>query len=489
MSTVTTTSNIERSPFFVAKNAQSKNQAANPAAAAFAALLMSAEEAEAPVETSASLAKDHRTTTDNEQDADDLASTDAGQLALTGLLNWQALAASDSAPKATATSSQPGSGTAPNALLDLPLTSKGLQELGELQPIPGLVTDLNAGMTPVDSKGLPEPLKAASIASVTLRPDLSALTGKEAASAVSLISLNPTEAAGLPGVNPVAVGSVQATRDAFGQVASKSGAAKSRGGITRNQLGSTEVAATAVATPTTPGAVPTGQTPKAEWLPRTTVDLALKQGWQGGADANEDTSSASEILAVPAKPEGARGNSDTGAQTGEHLLAGDHPPPESAATDPSAASGMVPDNFAEMLDNLGGQIAYWATQGRQQASMTLGDDKNNPMDVNISMRDGEVHVAFEAAEGEVRDALALSIEDMLRNMLESKGMTLGEVTIGQRQSSGNAGESMHGNGQGNHQTGASSRTPGGEATSSNVPPPPSPRRPDIATRTKVDLFA
>jgi flagellar hook-length control protein FliK len=109
---------------------------------------------------------------------------------------------------------------------------------------------------------------------------------------------------------------------------------------------------------------------------------------------------------------------------------------EAATTDitptpPPDTPGMpTPETMEQTMEQLGAHIAYWATQGNQRASLTIGDSQNNPLGVNISFDNGEVHVHFETDEAEVQEALSLSAEEMLNRMLEARGLTLGDVSIG-----------------------------------------------------------
>lgn len=150
MSTVTpSTSNIERSSSFATKNTPTKTPGANQPANAFAALLMSVEDVETSVSPDASpLLADGASgsTTANKGDAPE-SPMDAGQAALAGLLNWQALATADNAAQ-TAT----GSTASPTGSTTI---------LGIRVP-PDQITPSNAGKSSADTStyavGSPPPL-------------------------------------------------------------------------------------------------------------------------------------------------------------------------------------------------------------------------------------------------------------------------------------------------------------------------------------------
>jgi flagellar hook-length control protein FliK len=156
-------------------------------------------------------------------------------------------------------------------------------------------------------------------------------------------------------------------------------------------------------------------------------------------------------------------------------------------------TGQAAENMADIMDELSGQIAYWASQGTQRANLTVGGNRDNPLEVSIAMRDGEVHVAFEAAQDDIREALTTNAEAILRNMLESRGMTLGDVTVGQRPPSPDQGAATPQERNGQNPEAAARLAPtvsaGATRTGSGHTSAPMLRRPDIATAQKVDLFA
>lgn len=145
------------------------------------------------------------------------------------------------------------------------------------------------------------------------------------------------------------------------------------------------------------------------------------------------------------------------------------------------------------MEQLGAHIAYWASQGNQRASLTIGDQQNNPLGVNISFENGEVHVHFETDEAEIKDALSLSAEDMLHQMLEAKGMALGDVSIGTGQGGQRSAEQSNADAQGQSQaqrsnqvntaSSASSPSQGAQAADTTT------RKPSVISSTKLDFFA
>lgn len=142
------------------------------------------------------------------------------------------------------------------------------------------------------------------------------------------------------------------------------------------------------------------------------------------------------------------------------------------------------------MEELGAQIAYWSTQGNQRASLTIGEGSNAPLDVKIAFENGAVHVQFETDESEVRDALNLSAEDTLNRMLEARGMSLGDVSIGSGQAKESPSSAFSDSGQ-QEPSRASSLTHSASASTGTSPTVAgAPRRPEsIISANKLDFFA
>lgn len=496
MSTVTpSTSNIERSTNFVSKNAQTKNQASNPIANAFAALLMSAEEVEAPVSANASgtLADDGRASTDNTQGANATPPTDAGQAALAGLLNWQALAAADNSAQGAAGNTTSSAGTNSTPMISLLATQVDLSKPGKLSA-DTLTGNVPGSSTAPFAQGIAQTsLQAVDPIPGPLQPEQPTSIANNPVTGIDVSSMVPTtEASVVPlPANPTGLATSQATAEVLTNGADRVGFAKTRVGASRNPSPAGAATAKAGAGATLQSNAPSGKATEPDLLPRATVDLVARPESEVASGTADASAPADE--SAPFKREEARLVAETGAPGAEHLHTSDHTPTTLAPTDLPPPAGTTPDSsMADVMDNLSGQIAYWAAQGSQKASLTVGDDKDNPLEVNISMRDGEVHVAFEATQAEVRNALTTSAEDLLKTMLESKGMTLGDVTVGQRQSPADSGASTSENRQGSDQaitprtaSGTQHRAAAGSTDSLAQPP----RRPTIATATKLDLFA
>jgi hypothetical protein len=482
MSTVTT-SNIERSPTFVSKHASAKNQATNPIANAFASLLMAAEEDGSASFTDAldPLATDRATDPRTPDPEVTVALADPGQAALAGLLNWQTLATAGNTAQASASAPQPTTNLAANDGTGLPAAQKDLPLTGKLAVESLPLTTSNALASP--------PLTPA-LATAALQPPPSVPTPILAAPALepSTLRSGATPEATLP---PPTV--QRQAAEALAAGIEKPTTAKGRSGALRNQL---PTSAAGNAGGKAGGPIPMqnnlGAAPASDlgMSPRATVDLAVRTKTETELASIEGDSPRAE--AMPFKVEGARPSADSAPHNTDLIQPGEQPAGPTAPADPTVMTGQAADHMTDIMDELSGQIAYWASQGTQRANLTVGDNRDNPLEVSIAMRDGEVHVAFEAAQDDIREALTTNAEAILRNMLESKGMTLGDVTVGQRPPSPDQGAATPQERNGQNPEAAAHLAPnvsaGASRTGQGISAPML-RRPDIATAQKVDLFA
>lgn len=526
MSTVTTsTSNIERSPHFLSKQALGKAQTANPLANAFAALLQSAEESDAPptADPTDPLADDTQPSARRTKNETPPSAADAGQAALAGLLNWQALSATGGGTPAAA-STPPGLPNSP--LNSLPGSLSALANTPQADgTMLGTTTSTTATaeatlatasaplqQTTASPFSLGTPVAAPSLAPGDAPQPVSggALPAPDINQASTSAKVDPftqpvakaladTSVGGAAQASEVAksaspAGAAQWAADALAAGAEKPHTTKSRVGMARNALPTATSSATSFSqsgnVAGSPHASASAAMPETGVLPRATVDLIARNASTQSPDDAETETNATDALAL--KPEVAPTAVQTTAPGQESAYATEQAPASLAAPDTVATNTPPTDQMLNIMDELSGQIAYWAAQGNQRASLTVGEDTDNPLEVSIAMRDGEVHVAFEAAQGDIRDALTASAEALLRDMLESKGMTLGDITVSHRQPAAqhdaptpdrrNPGDTAATRGvSGSHARPQAA----GSADSAAL----APRRPHIATAQKVDLYA
>jgi flagellar hook-length control protein FliK len=545
MSTVTT-SNIERSPTFVSKHASAKNQAPNPIANAFASLLMAAEEDGSASFTDAldPLATDRATDPRIPDPEVTVALADPGQAALAGLLNWQTLTTAGNTAQAangstelagdSATSERSTRQSSQDSLMKLtvgiaapatnldatditgwPLTQKGLSAPGKLgvdslpltkpspltspvlapasattalQPTPSRLSVDSLPLTTPST--LASPANTPALTTSTLQPTLNVPTPTLGAPALEQSS---SRNGAIPETTVQPPGVQQHSQEALVAGIQRASTAKSRSSGNGNQLqtstlgaagGKTGASAALQNNLSAPAATEVGMSPRA------TVDLAARTATEAEPGTNEGGPPKAESTSLRA--DGARPSADSTHQGTDHVQPSEQPAGPIASVEPTSMTGQAAENMADIMDELSGQVAYWAAQGTQRANLTVGGDRDNPLEVSIAMRDGEVHVAFEAAQDDIREALTTNAEALLRNMLESKGMTLGDVTVGQRPPSPDQGAATPQERNGQNPDAAARMAPtapaGATRTGQGISAPML-RRPDIATTQKVDLFA
>lgn len=79
-------------------------------------------------------------------------------------------------------------------------------------------------------------------------------------------------------------------------------------------------------------------------------------------------------------------------------------------------------------DELGGRLTWMAANGRESASLRLSPENLGPLEVRISVQDGEAKVWFGAAHADTRSALEQSLP-RLREMFASQGLVLADSGV------------------------------------------------------------
>jgi flagellar hook-length control protein FliK len=97
---------------------------------------------------------------------------------------------------------------------------------------------------------------------------------------------------------------------------------------------------------------------------------------------------------------------------------------------PQAASAEVktPVGAQGWSDEIGTHLAIMAANGREAASLRLSPEHLGPLEVQISMKDGQANVVFGATSPETRNALEQSLP-RLREMFAAQGLTLGNANV------------------------------------------------------------
>ena len=96
--------------------------------------------------------------------------------------------------------------------------------------------------------------------------------------------------------------------------------------------------------------------------------------------------------------------------------------------DPTAMTVSSPVGSNAWTDELGTKVTWMAHQGIESASLQLSPEHLGPLQVTISVRDGQASVWFGAAQPDTRSALQQSLPQ-LRELFASQGITLADAGV------------------------------------------------------------
>jgi hypothetical protein len=161
---------------------------------------------------------------------------------------------------------------------------------------------------------------------------------------------------------------------------------------------------------------------------------ALGLGADGSAAGSLDGTEAALMAALDEAAAAAGGADGSGAPAQpsnsaspmQHLLQA-HRAAEGA---PQAASAEVrtPVGAPGWNDEIGTHLTMMAANGREAASLRLSPEHLGPLEIRISMKDGETSVVFGASNPDTRSALEQSLP-RLREMFASQGLVLGDANV------------------------------------------------------------
>ena len=99
-----------------------------------------------------------------------------------------------------------------------------------------------------------------------------------------------------------------------------------------------------------------------------------------------------------------------------------------AKPDPSAPGLSSPVGSSAWTEELGAKLTWMASQGIESASLRLSPEHLGPLQVTISVRDGQASVWFGAAQPDTRTALQQSLPQ-LRQLFANQGLTLADAGV------------------------------------------------------------
>ncbi len=145
------------------------------------------------------------------------------------------------------------------------------------------------------------------------------------------------------------------------------------------------------------------------------------------ADAKASASIPAPAAGASAAPPAATASAVTAALAGQ-LIAGPHvgaqqPMPDSRSMTLSSQVGS-----SAWTDELGAKVTWMAGQGIESASLQLSPEHLGPLQVNISVHDGQASVWFGAAQPDTRAALQQSLPQ-LRQLFANQGLTLTDAGV------------------------------------------------------------
>jgi flagellar hook-length control protein FliK len=157
------------------------------------------------------------------------------------------------------------------------------------------------------------------------------------------------------------------------------------------------------------------------------LGVAGGAGSAAGAGAARAGFGIDALLNATADPNAAtpNGNATGAAHLQNTLLA--H---RAADMAPQAASAEVrtPVGAQGWSDEIGTHLTMMAANGREAASLRLSPEHLGPLEVQISMKDGQANVVFGASNADTRSALEQSLP-RLREMFAAQGLTLGNANV------------------------------------------------------------
>ncbi len=150
--------------------------------------------------------------------------------------------------------------------------------------------------------------------------------------------------------------------------------------------------------------------------------LALSLG--SDATGAPKVTSGSPADAISATAAGAA----TAALSAAQLAAGSHIGLQQARAAPPSAALTSPVGSSAWTDELGTRLTWMAHQGIESASLQLSPEHLGPLQVRISVHDGQASVWFGAAQPDTRTALQQALPQ-LRQLFANQGLTLADAGV------------------------------------------------------------
>ena len=148
---------------------------------------------------------------------------------------------------------------------------------------------------------------------------------------------------------------------------------------------------------------------------------------QAALDGLADESTDAAGNAAPKSADSAANSAQTTAPAQMHALMASH----NATPDidvPADGALRTPVGSHAWREELGAQLTLMAVNGRDAASLKLSPDHLGPLEIRISVQDGQASVYFGATNADTRSALEQSLP-RLRELFASQGMVLADSGV------------------------------------------------------------
>jgi flagellar hook-length control protein FliK len=157
------------------------------------------------------------------------------------------------------------------------------------------------------------------------------------------------------------------------------------------------------------------------------LDALLTQSL--GTDAKTAAAPAVATGAAPAAATPATtATASAAALTAAQLTAGAAVGAMHAKSDAATMAVSSPVGSSGWTDELGAKVTWMAQQGIQSASLQLSPEHLGPLQVTISVHDGQASVWFGAVQPDTRSALQQSLPQ-LRQLFASQGLNLADAGV------------------------------------------------------------
>lgn len=100
------------------------------------------------------------------------------------------------------------------------------------------------------------------------------------------------------------------------------------------------------------------------------------------------------------------------------------------STDTGSFARSLGEALGDAYETLGSQISLWAGSQTKRASVHIDMDRDQALDVEVRVEDGQAHLAFRTDDPQVRDQLRAQAQAVLSELLARAGIGLESLSVG-----------------------------------------------------------